>query len=260
MTDSSSSRSSPRMSRCFSSSMSGLPDGVRSRQDGLELAPLQILLQGRLAIAAEAALRAERQLLQRQMAARLLDLAPQRLHRLDVGALGGDETEDGDRAGPDIAQRRETAGAVAVIFEQQPLVLQLGEEPLGDSVVMALAVPLRRELAGRRIDGAGTAAADMQPEGDRIEPFDHGIVGGDRAREAALRILAAGPHGGERGLVDIGGVARRVDLDVAAAGGDQLLDHLALDSDDMVEKIVEVAIGRARRLGIEALGDAVGAE
>ena len=52
--------------------------------------------------------------------------------------------------------------------------------------------------------GAGIALAQVDAEGDAVEPFDHGIVGGDRALEIALGILAARTHAVERDLVDIG--------------------------------------------------------
>ena len=53
------------------------------------------------------------------------------------------------------------------------------------------------------------------------------------------RIFAARAHSLQRYFVDVGGVARGIDLNVFAAGVDQLGDHLTLDLDDMLDKVVE---------------------
>ena len=104
------------------------------------------------------------------------------------------------------------------------MVLELREHLFGDAVIVPFAMPLRRDLAGGGIDGPGVTLAEMDAEGDAVEAFDHRIVGGDRAFEIALGVLAARAHAIERDFVDIGGVARRIDLDVAAAGIDQFAD------------------------------------
>jgi hypothetical protein len=57
----------------------------------------------------------------------------------------------------------------------------------------------------------------------------------------------------ERDRVDISGVAGRVDLNVFAAGVDELADHLALDRDDICEERIRIAVDRARPLVVEAL-------
>src|SRR5262249_39830826 len=147
---------------CRSSASSrsrSVPHRARGLEDHLELAPLDVLAYRCRSHAAEAALRAERKLLERQIAARLVDPAAQQILRLDLRALGGDEAEHRDLALGDVAQRLEAAGAVAVVFEQQAVVIETAEQALGDRIIVALAVPLRCDLAGRRIDGAGAAAA-----------------------------------------------------------------------------------------------------
>jgi hypothetical protein len=97
----------------------------------------------------------------------------------------------------------------------------------------------------------------MDAEGDAVEAFDHGVVGGDRALQIAVRILAARAHAIERDLIDVGGIARRVDLDVAAASVDELADHPPGDGDHVGHEDVHVAIDGGRVLPVEALRDAV---
>src|SRR6202044_2029239 len=64
------------------------PDRARGLENSLELAPLIILRDGDVIEAAEAALRAQRQLFGRQVSGRLVDAPPQQVKRLQVGALG----------------------------------------------------------------------------------------------------------------------------------------------------------------------------
>src|SRR5262245_48794162 len=107
---------------------------------------------------------------------------------------------------------------------------------------MPFAMPLRRDLAGLRIDRAGVALAEMDAERDAIETGDHRIVGCNRALEIALGVLPARAHAVERYLIDISGVAGRVDLDVAAAGLDQLADDAASDHDHVRHEGIHVAV------------------
>ena len=86
---------------------------------------------------------------------------------------------------------------------------------------------------------------------------DQRRVGLERAREILLRVFAARAHLRQRRLVDIGGVARRIDVDVAAAGVGQALDDLALDRDHVGHERVHVLVDRLRILVLEALADAV---
>ena len=74
------------------------------------------------------------------------------------------------------------------------------------------------------------------------EPSDHLRLGLDRAVEILHRILAARAHLFERGRIDIGSEAWRVDMDVAAAGRDQAFHDLALDRDDVGHKFVDAPI------------------
>ncbi len=101
------------------------------------------------------------------------------------------------------------------------------------------------------------AAAEMNAERHAGKACDQRLVGLDRAREILLRILAARAHLVQRRLVDIGGVARRVDVDVAAAGVGKALDDLALDRDHVGHEGVHVLVDRLGILVREALADAV---
>src|SRR6185437_4108386 len=133
------------------------PHEPRRFQDALEFAPL-VLFGDRDAVeAAEAALRAERELLGWQVLRCFAEAPAQQVEAFQVGALGRHQSEHCDLAARHIAQRRETAGALVVVFEQDAVVLELREQPLGDRIVMALAMPLRHDVAGRRIDGAWIA-------------------------------------------------------------------------------------------------------
>ena len=127
---------------------------------------------------------------------------------------------------------------------------QLVEQALGDRVVAALAVP----------HAALVAAAEMDAEGHARKIFHQLGVGAQRAREILHRLLAALAHRLERRLVDVRGVARLVDMHVAAAGVDQLLDHAALDRDDVVHERIHGRIDRFGTRMVEALHHAVGSD
>src|SRR5580698_6310220 len=111
--------------------------------------------------------------------------------------------------------------------------LQLREQLLGDAVIVPLAMPLRHDFAGRRIDGARVTFAQMNAEGDGAETGNDGVIGGDRTFHVFVGILAPRAHAVELNLVDIGRIARRVDLNVTAAGFDQFTNDLPRDLDDV---------------------------
>ena len=138
--------------------------------------------------------------------------------------------------------------------------LQLREQPLGDAVIVTFAMPLRHDFAGRRIDRARVALAQMYAEGDSVEPGNDGVIGRDRTLHVFVRILAAGAHAVERNLVDIGGVARRIDLDITAAGIDQFTDDLPRDFDDVGKERVHIRINGLGLLPVEALRNPVGTQ
>src|SRR5690349_2086427 len=114
------------------------PDLACGLDDKLELAPLIIL--GELVAAdrrGEAALRRQRQPLQRDIFRRLIDPALQRVLALQRRLLAGDETEDGHLVAGQMAQRLEAAGTVGVVFEEEALDVHRSERDLGDRLVAA---------------------------------------------------------------------------------------------------------------------------
>src|SRR5260370_35014628 len=119
-----------------------LPDPTRRLDHHLELALLVVLADAVADhVGSEAALRAERKLLERQISRCLLDPAPQAIDGLELRYLGADESQDAELAFRHVAQRREPAGARAVGLEEEAPVRHLIEQALGDGVVVAFAVP-----------------------------------------------------------------------------------------------------------------------
>src|SRR5712692_1634815 len=225
-----------------------LPNPTRRLDHHLELALLVVLGDAVTDdVGSEAALWAERELLERQILRRLLDPAPQAVDGLELRQLGADEPQDADLALRNVAQGREAAGARAVVLEQEAPVRQLAEQPLGDGIVMAFAVP----------HAVLVAAAEMNAEGDAVEALHQLGIGAQRALEIAHWVFAALPHRLERRLIDVSGVARGIDLDVAAARIDDFPDHAPLDGDDVLEESVDIRIDRLRLLVGEALADPV---
>src|SRR3990172_10118882 len=107
---------------------------------------------------------------------------------------------------------------------------------------MPFAVPLGDELAGLGIDGAGVAAADVDAEGHAGAAFDKRVVRVNGALKVSLGIFAARAHSVERDLVDVRRVARRVNLDIPAAGLYQFGDHLPFDLNHVIDEVVETVI------------------
>ena len=210
--------------------------------------------------AAETALGADGELFERNVTRGLVDAAFEVDNRFYVGALRCDEAQDDDFVLWDESQRLESTGAFAVVFQQNTIMLETTEELFGDGVVVAFTVPLRHELARVRVDCAGVAATDVNTEGHTREALDERVICVDGSCEISLRIFAAGTHSIERNLIDVGGVTRRVDLDVFAAGFNQFGDHLSLNCDDMVDKVVEAVVSRLRSFPAKSLRHPIGAD
>ena len=81
------------------------------------------------------------QLFGRQIAGRIADVPLQFILRPEVGAFCGHQPQHRDLVFGHEARRREIAGALAVIFQQQPLMLQAAKQVFGDAVIGAFAVP-----------------------------------------------------------------------------------------------------------------------
>ena len=82
------------------------------------------------------------------------------------------------------------------------------------------------------------SAAQMNSEGHAAKASNQIVVGLERAPEIGDRIFAARPHRVERGTVDVGGVAGRVDMHIAASSSGEPGDHRALDLDHIGEKVL----------------------
>src|SRR5581483_9905874 len=98
------------------------PDERCGSGDGCELRPLVVAAE-RVAEdrGAEAALRREREPLERHDARRILDARRQLVRRLLPGRLRRDEPEHDDLVLGHEPQRLEAAGALVVVLEQQPV-------------------------------------------------------------------------------------------------------------------------------------------
>src|SRR5687767_14072837 len=147
----------PPSRRCRTSSPPYLPGYL---DHALELA-LLVVLADQVAdrVGAEAALRAEGELLERQILCRLVDSLPQEIRAFQFRHLGAHQSQHHDLSLGHEAQRREAAGARAVVLEEKTLVRQLVEQSLRDRVVGSLAVP----------HAALVAAAEVHAKGDAIE-------------------------------------------------------------------------------------------
>ena len=89
-----------------------VPDAPGRLQDDLQLAPLLVMAEVVARHArSETALRADRELGDVDEAARLLDAAQQRLHRLDLAGLGRDQAQHDDRRLAERALGHERSGS-----------------------------------------------------------------------------------------------------------------------------------------------------
>src|SRR3954467_9652092 len=131
--------------------------------------------------------------------------------------------------------------------------LQPREQPFGDTVVVALAVPLRHDLPGRRIDGPRISPTQVDAECDLVETCDDRVVGLDRTFHVAVRVFTARPHPFERDLVDIGCVARRIDLNIAATSLNEVANDRSGDFDYVSKEGFHIRIDGRRMLPVETL-------
>src|SRR5262245_4257749 len=74
------------------------PDRVCRFEDALELSPLLILGERNVSHPTEAALRTDRQLIDRDVPARLVNAAPEHIEGFQIGGLCRDKSEDRDLA------------------------------------------------------------------------------------------------------------------------------------------------------------------
>ena len=64
--------------------------------------------------------------------------------------------------------------------------------PLGDRVVIAFPMPLRDDLTGLGINRPWIPTAQMNSEGETVEPGDDRVVGRNRTLQVFIRISATG--------------------------------------------------------------------
>src|SRR6266478_3696797 len=123
------------------------PHLARGLDHEAELGEFALLVHGVAADAAvKSALRAQGELLQRGVLARLVDAMLELVLRFELGALGRDQTEDGRLAPGQKTQRFKAAGARAVIFEKIAIHVDFVEDELGDRLVAAVRHPRAAKL------------------------------------------------------------------------------------------------------------------
>ena len=103
---------------------------------------------------------------------------------------------------------------------------------------MTFAVPLRYEFPCIRIDGTRIAAANVNAKSHVGEAFNESIIRLDGTLKISLGIFAARAHSLKGNLIDIGRVARSVDLNIAAARLNQRRNHPTFDGDNIGDEIV----------------------
>src|SRR5262245_7756769 len=115
-----------------------MPDGPRGTADELEL-PALLIRRDPVALVrrGEAALRAERESIERHVARGLCNPALEALRGFKRRALRADEAQNDHAIVGHVSQRLERAGALVVVLEQEPLEARAAEDLRGDPVVPA---------------------------------------------------------------------------------------------------------------------------
>src|SRR6516164_6160599 len=233
-----------RLCRCRSDTSRRAPHLARGLDHEAQLGDLASLVHSIAADAAgKSALRAQCELLQRGMLARLVDATLELLLRFEFAALGRDQTEDGHLAPGQKTQRFEAARARAVVFEKIAIHVDFVEDELGDRLVAAVRHPRAGEIAAAKVHARRHVPRPI---------LDRGI-----------EELGVGPRQPGRILADIGdllaqlriaqvGEVDLVDLQIAAAGRGEVADFLAVDTGKIVVEGVDVGIG----LGIDRAASA----
>src|SRR5262245_39007279 len=213
----------------FQSSSTLPPHLPRGLDDDFEFALLLIFTdQVAIHIGSKTALRADRQLVKRDVLGGLVEAALQRVERLRSGDFRAHESEHNDLPFRQKTQRLKGSGARGVIFKEKPVMMELVEKALGDRVVGALAMP----------HAALVAPAEMNPKSNARKGANDLVVGTQGAGKILFWILAALAHCRQRRRIDIRRIAGSIDLNVAAACRNQALNHFTLDFDDVGDKIV----------------------
>ena len=129
------------------------PDFFCNLLDERQLAPL-IRIGHKIALlgGSEAALRAERQLLERHILGSLADARDNVFLVFQLGILGGYQTQN-DLLLADVAQRLETAGTVAVVLEEEAVHVAVTEQDFRYRLIAAGGRPGRAEVAAADVHG-----------------------------------------------------------------------------------------------------------
>src|SRR5262245_14657574 len=233
----------------FQSSSTLPPHLPRGLDDDFEFSLLLIFAdQVANHIGSKTALRADRQLVKRDVLGSLIEAALQRVDRLRSRDFRAHETEHNDLPFGQKTQRLKGPGTRCVVLEEKPVMMEFVEKALCDRVIGALAMP----------HAALVAATEVNPKRNSRKAANDLVVGPYRAGKVLLRILAALAHCRQRRGINVRRITGSIDLDVAAACRNQPLNHFALDVDDVGDKIVYPRIDRRCILVVEALGNAVG--
>src|SRR3972149_6802693 len=225
------------------------PDPARRLRDQLQLAPLLVPGEQVAEVGGgEAALRADRQVLDRYVLRRLIDAPPQLVDGLKLRLLRADEAEDDHLVPGHEAQRLEAAGALRVVLEQEAVDVELLEGPLGAGLVAALRGPGAPVVAAAHVQADGEARRAAEARQRRV-------VHGDGLVQQAVRVLAEPLHAFTHpALVD--DVQQRVELEVGAALVDERLDLAAHQADELVDQVFAGWVELVGEAGLEPAGHA----
>src|SRR6266446_8176777 len=124
---------------------------------------------------------------------------------------------------------------------------ELVEKPFGNVIIASFTVP----------HTALITTAEVDAEGDVVEPFQDLIVRLERSAEVFFGIFAPVPHRLQGRWVHVSRVTRRIDLDVATTRIGEPTNHFSLDLDDIRHKSVHARINRMRVLPVEPLRNSI---
>src|SRR3954451_22633857 len=169
----------------------------------------------------EPALRADSEAIERDVARGFVEASLQHGLILEKVRLGRNEAEHDRLALRNEAQRREVAGTLRIVFEEEEFDRELVEQFLGHGLVASFRVPLAGAIA----------AAKMHANADARDVREHAIGNVDVLVDQRVRLVAARAqarlHVGvaelrERRLVDLhtGAARGRERTQLAAEGGD----------------------------------------
>src|SRR5579872_520058 len=182
----------------------------------------------------EAALMAQRALVERHVMTRLFDALLDLFFRFDRAIFGAHQAEHDHLALGREAQRREIAGAFIVIFKEETVDLHLVQQNLGDRLIAALRDPGAFEIAAAEMDGDRHV---LWPIADRIID-ETTIEMGQRIGIIAARL----GRFADRRIAEIGKVGV-VELKVAAAALSEISDLVAVRGGEIVVASLELGIG-----------------